>query len=89
LQSVVAELMDESPEFRRWWNEHDVRDQHTRIRRLRNRDGQVSSFRFVTLRVASEPGTAVLLHLPVTEPPRGPDGDRLDGRPVPGRITSS
>lgn len=33
---VIGRLLDESPEFRQWWDDFEVRGQHAQIRRLRH-----------------------------------------------------
>lgn len=64
---LSAALWQQSPEFRRWWPDHDVRDQHTRLRRLRRPGGEVTAVELVVLRMVDQ-FHSVVLHLPAGEP---------------------
>lgn len=69
---LATALSRTSPEFRRWWPDHEVRDQHTRLRRLRRPDGEVHTVELVVLRMVDQ-FHSVVLHLPPGERDASPE----------------
>jgi transcriptional regulator with XRE-family HTH domain len=63
-QELIGFLRCDSPEFSRWWAEHDVRDQRVRPRCLRLPDGSALSVQLVVLRMSNS-ASSVILHVPV------------------------
>lgn len=61
---LIGAMRAESPEFRAWWSEHEVRDQHTRVRRLRQANGEVHAMQLVRLKL-TDAFHSIVLHLPV------------------------
>ncbi|MET1074540.1 MAG: helix-turn-helix transcriptional regulator [Umezawaea sp.] len=59
---LTSLLEASSPEFRSWWSDHDVREQHARPRRMRRPNGEVVSMQLVVLRMADSVNS-VVLHL--------------------------
>lgn len=64
---LLAALQASSPLFQRWWSEHDVHGQRTRIRRMRTPELGTKVFNLVALRLADDGFNYVLLHLPVED----------------------
>jgi len=65
LHCRLRTLAQASPDFRRWWSEHDVRDQHTRLRHLCAPGLGSQTFQLVTLRLADDAFNSALVHIPV------------------------
>lgn len=63
---LIAAMRGASPEFRSWWSEHEVRDQHTRLRQLRMASGEIRTVQLVLLRL-TDAFHSIVLHLPVGE----------------------
>ncbi|MGH3972672.1 MAG: helix-turn-helix transcriptional regulator [Pseudonocardiaceae bacterium] len=61
---LISELEECSPEFRRWWHDHDVHAQHTRTRQLRHPDLGLIRFQLAVLRPADDPSLSVTFHFP-------------------------
>lgn len=64
LTELVDDLQDISPDFRRWWAEHQVSERPNRIRRLRAPDGQVSEMELLVLRPADS-FNSLMVHVPM------------------------
>lgn len=71
---LVDRLQKASPEFRQWWVEHDVHEQHRRVHRLRDGNGEVQEMELVVLRAIDSFNT-LMLRLPASAPE-----DRTDTR---------
>jgi hypothetical protein len=74
LRALVEELKQLSPEFGRWWEEHDVSENRSRLRRFRLPDGGVRVMRLIAVRAAEFEPWIVVLHLPIqaaADPPAG------------------
>lgn len=73
LQKMIAELRELSPEFAHWWKDQHVREQRSRVRRLRHPKLGVQSLRIVLMRAPDFPEVAAVFHVPVR------DQDQQDG----------
>jgi transcriptional regulator with XRE-family HTH domain len=71
IRGMMRELEASSPDFRRWWGEHAVRERRTRVRRLRHPELGLREVRLVVLNPADDEFNAVLLHLPPAAQPTG------------------
>jgi transcriptional regulator with XRE-family HTH domain len=60
---LISMMRGASPEFRTWWSDHDVSDQHVRLRRLR-RAGRKLTVQLVVLRM-TDSFNSIILHVPV------------------------
>jgi transcriptional regulator with XRE-family HTH domain len=65
-QDLIATISRASPEFRSWWPEHDVRDQHVRLREIRLPNGETRRVKLAVLRMA-DGFNSVVLHVPADE----------------------
>jgi len=72
-KELIAAMRKVSPEFRTYWADHEVRDQHNRLRRIRPGDGEVRVVELIVLRM-TDAVHSVILHLPVGAAP----GDWVD-----------
>ncbi len=61
---LISELEQRSPEFQRWWHEHDVHSQHGRIRVLRHPERGPVRLQVAVLHPADAPSVSVAFHLP-------------------------
>jgi transcriptional regulator with XRE-family HTH domain len=61
---VINELESRSPEFRRWWHDHDVHAQHMQTRQLRHPDLGLIRFQLTVLHPADDPSLSVTFHFP-------------------------
>ncbi|GAB7044723.1 MULTISPECIES: helix-turn-helix transcriptional regulator [Catenuloplanes] len=59
----ISMLHRASPEFRGWWNDHDVRGQHTRPRRFRLPDGTEETLQLVVMRM-TDGFNSMVVHVP-------------------------
>lgn len=66
-RQLINELEELSPEFRRWWNDHDVQAQHARSRQLLHPDLGPVKFHLAVLHPADDASVSVAFHFP--EPP--------------------
>ena len=64
-RSIVDNLARTSPEFRSWWDEQHVADQHPRPRRLFNPELGERTYTIVVLRNPGDSFTAYVAHLPM------------------------
>ncbi|MEU9890738.1 helix-turn-helix transcriptional regulator [Sphaerisporangium sp. NPDC051011] len=69
MNQLVRELERESPEFRMWWNEQHVREQHVRPRTLDVPGLGTCTFQIAVLRVMDSPFHSIVVHLPIDGPP--------------------
>lgn len=67
LKSLIAELYKLSPEFARWWEEHDVREHRSQTRRLRHPRIGMEVMRIVVMRPIDFPSCAVAFHIPLNQ----------------------
>lgn len=64
-QRLISELEERSPEFRRWWHDHDVHaQQHMRTLRLLHPDLGLIEFQLAVLHPAEDPLLSVVFHFP-------------------------
>ncbi|MGH3980169.1 MAG: helix-turn-helix transcriptional regulator [Pseudonocardiaceae bacterium] len=61
---VISELEQRSPEFRRWWHDHDVHGQYGRTRVLRHPERGPVRLHVAVLHPADDPNVSVAFHLP-------------------------
>lgn len=64
LQALVEELKQLSPEFARWWDEHDVSENRSRLRRFRHPELGEQVMRLTVVRAAEFEPWIVVLNLP-------------------------
>jgi transcriptional regulator with XRE-family HTH domain len=69
VRSRIAEISRLSPEFVNWWDEHNVQEHRTRLRRFRHPSLGVQTLRMVPVQAAEFPGTDIVFHVPVGMPP--------------------
>jgi transcriptional regulator with XRE-family HTH domain len=62
-QELITSLRGVSPEFRSWWSDHKVSDEHTRLRRLRLANGETRTVQLVVLRM-TDSFNSIVLHIP-------------------------
>jgi transcriptional regulator with XRE-family HTH domain len=65
LQALVEEFKQSSPEFGRWWDSHDVREQRSRQRRFRHPEHGEQTMRLIVVRAPEFVPCFVAFHLPV------------------------
>lgn len=65
VQSRVAELQRKSPDFDRWWNDHDVLQHRMGVRPMRHQQLGAVEWRIVPMISAYESSPAAIFHLPV------------------------
>jgi hypothetical protein len=65
LQALVEEFKHSSPEFGRWWDSHDVREQRSRLRRFRHPEHGEQTMRLIVVRAPEFVPCFVAFHLPV------------------------
>ena len=61
---LATTLRRSSREFRDWWSEHEVREEHSSVRRMRMADGSVCAVRLVVLGMV-DGFHSVLVHVPI------------------------
>jgi transcriptional regulator with XRE-family HTH domain len=64
LRKKVAELSRLSPEFSLWWNDHDVLEHRSRVRRFRHPKLGLMSLRLVVMEAAEITPSFIVVHLP-------------------------
>lgn len=74
LIKLVAEFARLSPEFARWWDEHDVREHRSGLRRLKHPVLGVRALRIVPMRSPEIEPAGIVFHLPADGSPRVPSG---------------
>ena len=62
---TVSYMAEASSDFRRWWDEHDVRDQRPRLRAMHTPATGIRIFRIVALHLSDGSTNSALIHLPV------------------------
>lgn len=67
LRALVDELRQSSPDFDRWWGEHDVQEHRSRLRRFRHPQHGAQSLRLVVVRAPEFAPCLVVFHLPVDD----------------------
>ena len=65
----VGEISRVSPLFASWWDEHNVQENRTRIRRFRHPTLGVQTLRIVPVQAPEFTGSGVVFHVPVGTPP--------------------
>ena len=65
LLALVERLRAISPEFERWWHEHDVARFETRLRRFDHPVAGLLTFEYQLLTPDEWPSLTVAVHLPV------------------------
>jgi transcriptional regulator with XRE-family HTH domain len=71
LHDMVTEFKAISPDFQRWWEEHDVQERRSRTRRFRHPLLGERTFRLIVVQAADFAPCVVVFHAPV----RGPQDD--------------
>lgn len=74
LQAMVAELREHSPQFSGWWDEHDVSETRSRLRRFRHPGLGEQAMRLIVVQAPEFEPWIVAFHLPaqaVADPPGG------------------
>jgi hypothetical protein len=66
IQDLIARLSGASPEFARWWTDHDVRGQLLRVRRFAHPQLGWRSLRLAVVHPDDCPTVTVAFHLPAT-----------------------
>ena len=61
---LTSLLLRVSPEFRSWWSDYRVSDEHTRLRHLRLANGETRTVQLVVLRM-TDSFNSIVLHMPV------------------------
>lgn len=74
LRALVDELRASSPDFDRWWDEHDVQEHRSRLRRFRHPEHGELSLRLVVVRAPEFAPCLVVFHLPVHGGPEAAAG---------------
>ncbi|GII66733.1 transcriptional regulator [Sphaerisporangium krabiense] len=69
MNQLVRDLERESADFRVWWSEQHVREQHVRPRTLTVPGLGTCTFRIAVLRVMDSPFHSVVVHLPIEGAP--------------------
>jgi transcriptional regulator with XRE-family HTH domain len=78
LRQLVAEFALLSPDFRRWWNDHDVEEHRSRIRRFRHPKLGERPMRILITQSVDFAPCIVVIHLPAAD---GDAADESPGRP--------
>jgi transcriptional regulator with XRE-family HTH domain len=68
LQRQVVAFKRLSPEFARWWDSHDVREHHTRLRRFDHPELGLVTLRLIVAESPEFSGHRVGYHAPVVDP---------------------
>jgi transcriptional regulator with XRE-family HTH domain len=74
LQAMVGELRERSPEFGPWWDDHDVREHRSRLRRFRHPELGEQVMRLIVVQAPEFAPWIVAFHLPTraaADPPTG------------------
>jgi transcriptional regulator with XRE-family HTH domain len=71
LQAMVSDLREHSPEFGQWWDEHDVSEHRSRLRRFRHPELGEQTMRLIVVRAPEFEPWIVAFHLPVEGPSPG------------------
>ena len=64
LQQYVEEFSNLSPEFAQWWDDHDVGEHRTRVRRLRHPKLGIRAMRVVLMQAPEFPKFGAVFHIP-------------------------
>lgn len=70
VDSMLRDLQAESPDFARWWEDHDVVDQESRYRTFRHPERGEVRLELLVVRPDISPSVSIVFHLPPTN-----DGD--------------
>jgi transcriptional regulator with XRE-family HTH domain len=65
VRELIARLHRESPDFGRWWPDHEVRGQRLRSRRFLLKDRSIHNMRLAVVHPADDPQVTIAFHLPV------------------------
>jgi transcriptional regulator with XRE-family HTH domain len=65
LQGLIAEFSRVSPEFVRWWKDHDVVEHRARIRHFQHPLRGIQAMRLVPVQSPHLPSSGIIFHLPV------------------------
>jgi transcriptional regulator with XRE-family HTH domain len=66
MTQLARELREQSPDFARWWEEHDVLEHRSRIRSFRHPELGERSLRIVPMQSPHFTSAGVVFHLPVS-----------------------
>jgi transcriptional regulator with XRE-family HTH domain len=64
-RELIAELSRLSPEFTRWWADHDVQEHRSRIRRFQHPELGPRTVQIFPVFSPEFPASAIVLHLPI------------------------
>jgi transcriptional regulator with XRE-family HTH domain len=64
LRGLVAEFRRRSPDFKRWWDEYNVSEHRTRIRRFRHPRHGARDFRLIVVEAPEFTPSFVVFHIP-------------------------
>jgi transcriptional regulator with XRE-family HTH domain len=67
VQRIVADLSLISPQFARWWADHEVQEHRSRVRRLRHPRFGIRTMRVLPVTSPEFPTAMTIFHLPVTQ----------------------
>ncbi|MFL6122627.1 helix-turn-helix transcriptional regulator [Actinophytocola sp.] len=65
IEALIAEFAEVSPQFRQWWDDHDVQEHRSRVRRFRHPRLGVQTLRMVVLNGPEFSPAAAIVHIPV------------------------
>jgi transcriptional regulator with XRE-family HTH domain len=68
-RELIAELSHLSPEFTRWWADHDVQEHRSRIRRFQHPELGPQTLQILPVFSPEFPASAIILHLPIDADP--------------------
>jgi hypothetical protein len=80
LHALISELTRSSPQFKRWWEEHDIREHRSRLRRFRHPEHGEQTLRLIVVRAPDFAPCAVAFHVPVPAAPPDVLGDPASDR---------
>lgn len=80
LRALVAELKQSSPQFHRWWDDHNVQEHRSRLRRFRHPQLGEHSLRLIVVRAPDFAPCLVAFHVPAhtAQNDKPPDGGRAN-----------
>ena len=67
ISALVTEFTETSPHFRQWWNDHDVQEHRSRVRRFRHPRLGLRLLRMVVLNGPEFAPAAAIVHIPINE----------------------
>lgn len=67
ITALIAEFTETSPHFRQWWDDYDVQEHRSRVRRFRHPHLGVRKLRMVVLNGPEFAPAAAIVHIPIGE----------------------